>query len=110
MDCVWGSDLDSNENVKLFVKLPSWFKIDTLIGPYNLDWAFVTEREEKLYFCARDEGHVGQRRTPQQGEPENCLRPPALRRTRRELRRGYIARGGGNVKEAPKLQALYVDV
>jgi type III restriction enzyme len=43
-------DLDSNENVKLFVKLPSWFRIDTPIGPYNPDWAFVTEREEKLYF------------------------------------------------------------
>jgi type III restriction enzyme len=43
-------DLDSNETVKLFVKLPSWFKIDTPIGTYNPDWAFVTEREEKLYF------------------------------------------------------------
>jgi len=43
-------DLDSNENVKLFVKLPSWFKIDTPIGTYNPDWAFVTERDEKLYF------------------------------------------------------------
>ena len=39
-------DLDNNENVKL----PGWFKIDTLIGPYNPDWAFVTEREKKLYF------------------------------------------------------------
>ena len=43
-------DLDNNENVKLFVKLPFWFKIDTPIGPYNPDWAFVTEHEEKLYF------------------------------------------------------------
>lgn len=43
-------DLDNNDNVKLFVKLPSWFKIDTPIGSYNPDWAFVTEREEKLYF------------------------------------------------------------
>jgi type III restriction enzyme len=43
-------DLDNNENVKLFVKLPSWFKIDTPIGPYNPDWAFVTERDESLYF------------------------------------------------------------
>lgn len=43
-------DLDNNEHVKLFVKLPSWFKIDTPIGPYNPDWAFITEREEKLYF------------------------------------------------------------
>ena len=43
-------DLDHNENVKLFVKLPRWFRIDTPIGPYNPDWAFVTEREECLYF------------------------------------------------------------
>ena len=43
-------DLDDNENVKLFVKLPRWFRIDTPIGPYNPDWAFVTEREERLYF------------------------------------------------------------
>jgi len=32
------------------VKLPRWFKIDTPIGDYNPDWAFVTERDEKLYF------------------------------------------------------------
>lgn len=43
-------DLDSNENVRLFVKLPSWFRIDTPIGPYNPDWAFVTDRDKKLYF------------------------------------------------------------
>ena len=43
-------DLDNDENIKLFVKLPGWFKIDTPIGPYNPDWAFVTELEEKLYF------------------------------------------------------------
>ena len=43
-------DLDHNENVKLFVKLPGWFRIDTPLGPYNPDWAFVTERDEKLYF------------------------------------------------------------
>ena len=46
----FAEDLDNNENVKLFIKLPTWFKIDTPIGPYNTDWAFMTEREEKLYF------------------------------------------------------------
>jgi type III restriction enzyme len=46
----FASDLDNNENVRLFVKLPSWFKIDTPVGAYNPDWAFVTERDEKLYF------------------------------------------------------------
>ena len=43
-------DLDNNEYVKLFVKLPRWFKIATPLGSYNPDWALVTEREEKLYF------------------------------------------------------------
>ena len=43
-------DLDSNESVRLFVKLPPWFTVDTPIGSYNPDWAFVTEREERLYF------------------------------------------------------------
>ena len=46
----FAKDLDNSENVKLFVKLPRWFKIDTPIGPYNPDWAFVTEREQCLYF------------------------------------------------------------
>ena len=46
----FAQDLDNNEHVRLFVKLPGWFKIDTPIGPYNPDWAFVTERDEKLYF------------------------------------------------------------
>ena len=46
----FANDLDHNENVRMFVKLPSWFKIDTPIGPYNPDWAFVTERDDKLYF------------------------------------------------------------
>jgi type III restriction enzyme len=49
-------DLDHNENVKLFVKLPSWFTIDTPIGTYNPDWAFVTEREERLYFVRETKG------------------------------------------------------
>jgi type III restriction enzyme len=39
------------------VKLPRWFKIDTPIGDYNPDWAFVTEREEKLYFAGRPRAH-----------------------------------------------------
>ncbi len=46
----FAKDLDNNEFVRLFVKLPSWFKIDTPIGPYNPDWAFITHRDEKLYF------------------------------------------------------------
>ena len=51
-------DLDNNEHIKFFVKLPRWFKIDTPIGPYTPDWAFVTEREEKLYFVRETKSTV----------------------------------------------------
>ncbi len=40
------------------MKLPAWFKIDTPIGPYNPDWAFVTERDEKLYFVRETKGTI----------------------------------------------------
>ena len=46
-------DLGDNENVTRFVKLPRWFRLDTPIGPYNPDWAFVTERGARLY-CVRE--------------------------------------------------------
>ncbi len=46
----FAQDLDSHDNVKLFLKLPSWFRVETPVGPYNPDWAFVTEQNEKLYF------------------------------------------------------------
>ena len=49
----FAKDLGDNENVTRFVKLPRWFRIDTPLGPYNSDWAFVTERGERLY-CVRE--------------------------------------------------------
>ncbi len=54
-------DLDNNENVRLFVKLPSWFKIDTPIGPYNPDWAFIADSDEKLYFVCETKGTLDSR-------------------------------------------------
>ena len=43
--------LDEREDIKLFLKLPPQFKIDTPVGPYNPDWAIVKQEdgEEKLY-------------------------------------------------------------
>jgi Endonuclease domain len=35
--------------VKLFLKLPSWFKIATPLGGYNPDWAIVREESEGHY-------------------------------------------------------------
>ena len=52
----FAEDLDNHENVRLFVKLPRWFKIDTPIGSYNPDWAFMTENHKKLYFVRETKG------------------------------------------------------
>ncbi len=36
-------DLEHRDDVKLYVKLPSWFTVPTPIGGYNPDWAIVME-------------------------------------------------------------------
>ena len=49
---------ESIERVKIYAKLPNWFKIDTPLGFYNPDWAVFIERngEEKLYFVIETKG------------------------------------------------------
>ncbi|MCC9205162.1 restriction endonuclease [Arthrobacter sp. zg-Y769] len=37
--------LDSREDIKLFMKLPPKFKIDTPVGPYNPDWAIIKQED-----------------------------------------------------------------
>jgi type III restriction enzyme len=46
---VFAKELDDDERVKFFVKLPSWFKVDTPVGPYNPDWAIVFEKSSRVY-------------------------------------------------------------
>ena len=43
--------LDSREDVKLFMKLPDKFKIDTPVGNYNPDWAIIkqVDGEDHIY-------------------------------------------------------------
>ena len=50
--------LESSENVKVFTKLPSWFKIETPLGSYNPDWALVWDdgEDQKLYFIVETKG------------------------------------------------------
>ena len=52
--------LDNDPEVKLFAKLPSWFKIKTPIGNYNPDWAVMLgeEGEEKMYFVVETKGTI----------------------------------------------------
>jgi type III restriction enzyme len=54
----FAEDLEKNESVKVYAKLPSWFKIPTPLGTYNPDWAVVVDDEgqEKLYFVVETKG------------------------------------------------------
>lgn len=38
--------LEKDDSVKLYFKLPDWFKVDTPIGAYNPDWAIVKEQRD----------------------------------------------------------------
>jgi len=51
-------DAEADDEVLLYAKLPSSFKIDTPIGSYNPDWALVfgEDGEEKVYFVAETKG------------------------------------------------------
>ncbi|TNH09228.1 restriction endonuclease [Testudinibacter sp. TR-2022] len=48
----FAEDCENYDNVKLYFKLPSWFKIPTPIGSYNPDWAIVMQDCEQVYFVA----------------------------------------------------------
>ena len=48
--------LDERSDIRLFVKLPSWFKVDTPVGEYYPDWAIVKEADEALYLVRETKG------------------------------------------------------
>lgn len=51
---------EDNESVKVYAKLPDWFKIDTPLGTYNPDWAVLVDKdgEEKLYFVLETKANI----------------------------------------------------
>lgn len=48
--------LEDNADVKFYIKLPSWFKIDTPVGKYNPDWAVAFDGDRRIYFVAETKG------------------------------------------------------
>ena len=50
--------LDARDDVKMFIKLPRWFKVKTPMGKYNPDWAIMFEDEEKLFMVAETKGSL----------------------------------------------------
>jgi type III restriction enzyme len=48
----FAEQLERNEAVKVYAKLPGWFAVPTPLGGYNPDWAVLIEKDggERLYF------------------------------------------------------------
>ncbi len=56
----FAENLDSREDIELFMKLPSQFKIDTPVGPYNPDWAIIKHEdgEDRIYMIRETKSTV----------------------------------------------------
>ncbi|MGL5590840.1 MAG: DEAD/DEAH box helicase family protein [Metamycoplasmataceae bacterium] len=55
----WARNLELNNDVIFYTKLPKWFKIPTPLGSYNPDWAILLKDESKqtkLYFVVETKG------------------------------------------------------
>jgi type III restriction enzyme len=51
-ECDFATQLEMNNAIKVYAKLPGWFKVPTPLGSYNPDWAVLVEQDgaERLYF------------------------------------------------------------
>jgi type III restriction enzyme len=47
----FADQLEKNDAIKVYAKLPGWFKVPTPLGAYNPDWAVLVEKDgaERLY-------------------------------------------------------------
>jgi len=60
VEAEFAKSFEQSEDVKVYAKLPGWFKIETPLGSYNPDWAVLIELdgEEKLYFVVETKGSL----------------------------------------------------
>jgi type III restriction enzyme len=56
----FAEQLEANDAVRVYAKLPQWFKVPTPLGTYNPDWAVLIERNgtERLYFVVETKGSL----------------------------------------------------
>lgn len=72
--------IDRDERVKLFIKLPNWYKVTTPIGFYTPDWAIVTvkkniegkESKEKVYFVIETKGDISNLRPTERAKIDSA--------------------------------------
>ena len=71
-------ELDQADEVKVFAKLPPSFVIDTPLGSYNPDWAYVQEIEgqQKVFFVVETKGGGNSNPTTRTSEQDkiDCAR------------------------------------
>ncbi|MDN5870198.1 MAG: DEAD/DEAH box helicase family protein [Nitrococcus sp.] len=50
-EAAFADDLEKNEAIRFYAKLPGWFNVPTSLGPHNPDWAVLVEKDgaERLY-------------------------------------------------------------
>ena len=58
VEATFADQLEKNTAVKVYAKLPGWFKVPTPLGSYNPDWAVLidTDEGERLYFVVETKG------------------------------------------------------
>ncbi len=56
----FAEQLERNEAVKVYAKLPGWFQVPTPLGSYNPDWAILVDKDgtERLYFVVETKGSL----------------------------------------------------
>lgn len=52
-------ELDARPDVRLFLKLPSSFVVQTPLGTYNPDWAIVKEGDSRIYLVRETKAGLG---------------------------------------------------
>ena len=59
-ESAFADQLEKNTAVKVYAKLPGWFRVPTPHGSYNPDWAVLinSDEGERLYFVVETKGGV----------------------------------------------------
>ena len=81
----FADQLSKNNAVKVYAKLPGWFKVPTPLGSYNPDWAVLVD-------------HAGRRPAVLRGgdqEQPVCQRPARHGRRQDRMRPGALQGAGG---------------
>jgi type III restriction enzyme len=77
VEAEFARSFEKSQDVKVYAKLPSWFKIETPLGNYNPDWAVLIDYDggEKLYFVVETKGTIiGDMLRPIEKAKINCGR------------------------------------